>query len=77
MLLSLPDGIVPVFQPLVSLQTGEVAGYEALARFPHPPARRPDEWFATATRCGLGHELERRAVEAALQPGGRPEGTYL
>jgi diguanylate cyclase (GGDEF)-like protein len=77
MLLSLPDGIVPVFQPLVSLETGEVAGYEALARFPHPPARRPDEWFATAARCGLGHQLERRAVEAALEPAGRPAGTYL
>ena len=77
MLLSLPDGIVPVFQPLISLQTGEVAGYEALARFPHPPARRPDEWFAIAARCGLGHQLERRAIEAALAPGGRPEGTYL
>jgi diguanylate cyclase (GGDEF)-like protein len=77
MLLSLPDGIVPVFQPLISLATGEVAGYEALARFPHPPARRPDEWFAVAARCGLGHQLERRAIEAALAPGGRPEGTYL
>ncbi len=76
-LIALPDGIVPVFQPLVSLRTGEVAGYEALARFPHPPARRPDEWFAIAGRCGLGPELELRAVEAALAAPGRPAGTYL
>ena len=75
--LSSPDGIVPVYQPLVSLQTGKIAGYEALARFPHPPARRPDEWFAIATRCGLGPDLERRAVEAALAAGDRPAGTYL
>src|SRR5437763_1885854 len=63
--LSLPDGVVPVFQPLVSLTTGQVAGFEALARFPHPPARRPDEWFAVAQRVGLGPELEARAVRAA------------
>ncbi len=75
--LSVADGIVPVYQPLVSLQTGKVSGYEALARFPHPPARRPDEWFAIATRCGLGPELERRAIEAALGATDRPAGTYL
>jgi EAL domain-containing protein (putative c-di-GMP-specific phosphodiesterase class I) len=75
--LSLPDGVVPVFQPLVSLTTGQVAGYEALARFPHPPARRPDEWFAVAQRVGLGPELEARAVSAATEAGGRPPGTFL
>jgi diguanylate cyclase (GGDEF)-like protein len=75
--LSLPDGVVPVFQPLVSLTTGQVAGYEALARFPHPPARRPDEWFAVAQRVGLGPELEARAVSAATEAAGRPAGTFL
>jgi EAL domain-containing protein (putative c-di-GMP-specific phosphodiesterase class I) len=68
---------VPVFQPLVSLTTGQVAGYEALARFPHPPARRPDEWFAVAQRVGLGPELEARAVRAATEADGRPAGTFL
>ena len=76
-LLELPDAIVPVFQPLVSLATGEISGYEALARFPHPPARRPDEWFAMATQCGLGPALEARAVQEALARPGRPPGTYL
>ena len=75
--LALPDGVVPVFQPLVSLSTGRVAGYEALARFPHPPARRPDEWFAVAQRVGLGPQLEARAVQAATEAGGRPAGTFL
>jgi diguanylate cyclase (GGDEF)-like protein len=75
--LSLSDGVVPVFQPLVSLTTGQVAGYEALARFPHPPARRPDEWFAVAQRVGLGPELEARAVRAATQAADRPAGTFL
>src|SRR3954470_3035943 len=75
--LSLSDGVVPVFQPLVSLTTGQVAGYEALARFPHPPARRPDEWFAVAQRVGLGPDLEARAVRAATEAADRPAGTFL
>jgi diguanylate cyclase (GGDEF)-like protein len=75
--LALPDGVVPVFQPLVSLATGQVAGYEALARFPHPPARRPDEWFAVAQRVGLGPALEARALRAATEARGRPAGTFL
>jgi diguanylate cyclase (GGDEF)-like protein/PAS domain S-box-containing protein len=61
------DGIVPVFQPIVDLRTGEVAGYEALARFPGDAAGRPPNvWFAQAHRCGLGAQLEARAVAAAL-----------
>src|SRR4051812_33077200 len=72
-----PDGVVPVFQPLVALSTGQVAGYEALARFPHPPARRPDEWFAVAQRVGLGPELEARALQAATEATDRPAGTFL
>ncbi|MEA2421272.1 MAG: hypothetical protein QOF55_371, partial [Thermoleophilaceae bacterium] len=72
-----PDGVVPVFQPLVSLTTGQVAGYEALARFPHPPARRPDEWFSVAQRVGLGPELEARALRAATEAKNRPAGTFL
>jgi diguanylate cyclase (GGDEF)-like protein len=31
--------LYPVFQPLVSLSTGRVLGYEALSRFPDPPGR--------------------------------------
>lgn len=76
-LLGLQDAIVPVFQPIISLQSGRIFAYESLARFPHPPARRPDEWFASASACGLGPQLELRAVEAAMAPGGRPAGTCL
>jgi diguanylate cyclase (GGDEF)-like protein len=76
-LLERPDAITPVFQPIVSLSTGRVSGYEALARFPSPPDRRPDEWFALAHRVGLGPTLEARAVAAALAAPGRPHGVYL
>jgi diguanylate cyclase (GGDEF)-like protein len=72
-----PDAVVMAFQPLVSLTTGRIAGYEALARFPKPPARRPDEWFELAHRAGLGPQLEARAVREALACPGRPADTYL
>jgi EAL domain-containing protein (putative c-di-GMP-specific phosphodiesterase class I) len=72
-----PEALVPVFQPLVSLTNGQISGYEALTRFPKPPVRRPDEWFALAHRVGLGAVLEARAVREALAVPGRPTGVYL
>jgi len=65
-LLESPSSIVPVFQPIVTLADGAVAGYEALARFPTPPRRAPDSWFAQARRVGLGPALEAKAIRAAL-----------
>jgi diguanylate cyclase (GGDEF)-like protein len=76
-LLERPDSITTVFQPIVALPTGQIAGYEALARFAEPPKRRPDEWFVLARRCGLAPAIEARAVETALNCPGRPAGTYL
>lgn len=55
-------------QPIVSLATGQLSGYEALARFPHG---RPDLWFRDAASVGLGTELELLAVRAALANLGR------
>lgn len=56
-----------VVQPVSDLRTGEVVGVEALARFPGPPERTPDLWFAEAHRVGLGVELELAAVHRALE----------
>ncbi len=75
--LSDPDALEMVFQPIVDLRTGRVAGYESLSRFHRAPRRGPDVWFAQAHRCGLGYALEARAVELALAAPGRPAGTYL
>ena len=69
--------IEPIFQPVASLTTGRLIGYEALARFPDAPGRPPSTWFAQANACGLGPELEAAAIAAALQPIGRPPGTHL
>jgi EAL domain-containing protein (putative c-di-GMP-specific phosphodiesterase class I)/putative methionine-R-sulfoxide reductase with GAF domain len=56
-----------VFQPIVALEHGTVAGYESLARFHATPPRTPDAWFAEADGVGLGSALELAAIEAALQ----------
>jgi diguanylate cyclase (GGDEF)-like protein len=69
--------VIPFFQPLVSLSTGRILGFEALSRFPDPPGRGPDAWFAQAARCGLAARLEAAALRAALAAEGRPPGTFL
>jgi diguanylate cyclase (GGDEF)-like protein/PAS domain S-box-containing protein len=76
-LLEDPDGLTVVFQPIVDLRTGRVAGYEALARFNRTPYQPPDQWFAKAHRCGLGYALEAKALAAAFGVPARPCGTYL
>lgn len=72
-----PDGITPVFQPLVALSTGQISGFEALTRFKQPPKRFPDQWFNLAARVGLGGALEAAAIGKALAVPDRPAGTYL
>jgi diguanylate cyclase (GGDEF)-like protein len=69
--------IVPSFQPVVSLATGRVVGYEALARFPGAPNRSPEFWFAQAHGVGLGPEMEAAAIRAAMAPLGQPLDTHL
>jgi len=76
-LLAKEDSIVPVFQPVLELATGRVAGYEALARMPEGPFRPPDQWFNQAHRCGLGPALEAAALRAALRAHDRPDRTFL
>jgi diguanylate cyclase (GGDEF)-like protein len=72
------DALTPVFQPIVELSTGRVAGYEALSRFTQAePARAPDLWFAQARRCGLGPALEAKALAVSLAVPDRPPGTFL
>jgi EAL domain-containing protein (putative c-di-GMP-specific phosphodiesterase class I) len=60
-----------VFQPIVDLARGIVAGYETLARFPGPPGMTPDVWLSTARRRGVDINIELRilmqAIEARLQ----------
>jgi diguanylate cyclase (GGDEF)-like protein len=69
--------VTAVFQPMMEVATGRVAGYEALARFAAPFERPPHLWFAQAHRCGLGAVLEACALRAALAVADRPRGTFL
>jgi EAL domain-containing protein (putative c-di-GMP-specific phosphodiesterase class I) len=66
----------PVFQPIIELASGEVVGYEALTRF--DSGQRPDLCFADAWSVGLGPDLERATLEAAVAAGkGLPAGRWL
>ena len=60
-----------VFQPIVDLRRGVVAGYETLARFCEPdgqPSRvGPDRWFAAAGAQGTGARLESIVVRRCLE----------
>lgn len=72
------DGLRTLFQPIVDLTDGVVVGTEALSRFPEPPVRPPDQWFAEAAHVGLGAELEAKAIERAVDAAsGLPASVYL
>jgi EAL domain-containing protein (putative c-di-GMP-specific phosphodiesterase class I) len=60
------EGIQAVYQPIVDIQRGVVAGYEALTRFRGPPNVAPDKWFAAARDTGCAHRLEAACLRAAL-----------
>lgn len=60
------EALTMVVQPIYRLDTGDLFGVEALARFQGPPVRPPDQWFAEAHGVGLGVELELAAVRRAL-----------
>lgn len=67
-----------VYQPIFDLASGRAVGYEALSRFPSPPGRPPDQWFAEAAAVGLGVPLEVLAVRHALHALTRlPDEVYV
>jgi len=76
-LIDRPDAVRPVFQPVVSLASGEPVGFEALARFDGKPGLPPSWWFSQAHRFELGAALEAEAVRAALAAGPHPDGHFL
>lgn len=69
--------LVAVFQPIVDLRSGALAGVETLARFPGL-GRGPAEVFAEATAVGVGEELEVAAVQLGIAAlGALPPEVYL
>lgn len=67
----------PVYQPILDLATGEVAGHEALSRF--DSGRPPSEVFGEAIRLGATRELEHATLAAALSDaaGSLPQASWL
>jgi len=75
-----PDLLRPVFQPIMSLTGGGVAGYEALARFDTEPPEPPNVWFERAASAGLSAELQALAIRRARRVAASarlPMGSFL
>lgn len=63
------DELALAFQPLIDLATGEVSGFEALARWNHAErgAISPNEFIPVAEESGLILSLGRWAMDAAAR----------
>lgn len=55
-----------VYQPIRAHETGNVVGFECLARFPSSPYRSPDLWFGDAREVGLTAELDLLSLRLGL-----------
>ena len=53
--------LTSLYQPIVDVSRGNVAGYEALVRFDHGP-ENPEEWSAAARRHGVEADLDAAAL---------------
>ncbi|MGS2721482.1 sensor domain-containing phosphodiesterase [Paraglaciecola aestuariivivens] len=64
---AIENNIIQVhYQPIYSLLTNQVAGFESLSRFDSASYISPDKWFNDAAQVGLGEMLEMLAVKNAL-----------
>lgn len=73
-------GIEPLYQPIVTLPSEEVVGYEALARWPASNALGPESVFAHARETGRIDQLDTDCIKAAVDTAlnqGLPRGTLL
>ena len=62
------DQLVPAFQPIVSLRTGQIVGAEALARWRAPTGeiRVPVEFIPLAEETGQIRQLDRQIADRAV-----------
>ncbi len=69
-LLERPETLGLVFQPIVDVARGVIAGYETLARFADADGTAspytPDRWFAAADAAGMGARVEALVIERCL-----------
>ena len=64
------DEFYPYFQPLIELRTGQLAGFELLARWKHPRLGiiLPDDFIPAVEKSGFINELTRQVLEKAFPP---------
>ncbi|MCU1394255.1 MAG: hypothetical protein JWM34_2683 [Ilumatobacteraceae bacterium] len=69
--------IVPYYQPIVDLHTGQLMGFEVLARWRHPDRGLlgPDQFLPMAEETGLIADLGASILRAALAQLGRWQAT--
>jgi PAS domain S-box-containing protein len=62
------DEVYPAFQPIVEMRTGQVTGFEALARWSHPRLGNvpPDEFVPVAESAGLIDGLTQTILRKSL-----------
>lgn len=71
------EAVVPLFEPIVVLQTGAIAAYEATGRAARPPLPEAEEELfriapSPAVEAELARLIRRRAVEQAVRRGACP-----
>jgi len=72
------DEFFPVFQPLVELRTGQLVGFEVLARWQRKKlgAIMPDDFVHAIEKSGLIDQLTRVMLEKAFRSPVLCDGTY-
>ncbi len=77
------SGFTLAYQPIVTLTSGELAGFEALVRWPHPQwgMMQPDQFIALAEETGqivpLGSWVLARAAADLARWRREPRGLYV
>lgn len=61
-----PDRVSVMFQPILDVRNARTAGWEVLARFDDGQGAAPDRWFSAAYTAGLGVALELVVLRRAL-----------
>ncbi|WP_084665570.1 bifunctional diguanylate cyclase/phosphodiesterase [Thermanaeromonas toyohensis] len=73
-----PEGVIPYFQPIVDIETGNIIGYEVLARIQYQGRIFPAAAFAElAEDINIIHSLTERCLEKALWKVTQTDTEYL
>jgi PAS domain S-box-containing protein len=73
------DEFYPYFQPLIELRTGQLAGFELLARWRHPRLGivPPDDFIPAVEKSGFINQLTRQILKKAFTAGPMLPGSVM